>query len=80
MMNAQLYECVQKAQFGDRTAMQRIIEAYYPLIRKTAGAMAASTSKDFEQTIIEKVVRAVTNYDLDSVPDFISFCNNDSFS
>ncbi|MBB3113935.1 DNA-directed RNA polymerase specialized sigma subunit [Paenibacillus phyllosphaerae] len=74
MTNAQLYDDVRQAQLGDRGAMQRIIEAYYPLIRKASRSVPPAAAKDFEQTIIEKIVRAVHNYDLEAIPDFVTFC------
>lgn len=78
MTNDELFETVQRAQYGDRQAMQKIIEAYYPLIRKQTRTLDPSTSKDFEQTIIEKIVRAVHNYDITSLPDFITFCQTNT--
>ncbi|MFB9325929.1 helix-turn-helix domain-containing protein [Paenibacillus aurantiacus] len=77
MTNDELFENVQRAQYGDRPAMQSIIEAYYPLIRKQIRALAPTESKEFEQSIIEKIVRAVHNYDLNALPDFITFCHLD---
>jgi len=74
MTNEELYHSVQQAQYGDRQAMQRIIESYYPLIRKATRNLPPATSKDYEQTIIEKIVRAVHNYDLQSIPGIDDFC------
>lgn len=73
MKNSELFECARKAQFGDREAMRKIIDAYFPLIRKTSRTLSSLSSKDFEQFTIEKIVRAVHNYDLDSLPDFETF-------
>ncbi|GMK37470.1 hypothetical protein PCCS19_05240 [Paenibacillus sp. CCS19] len=74
MTNDELFQSVQQAQYGDREAMQRIIESFYPLIRKTARNMPPSASRDYEQVIIEKIVRAVHRYDLQSIPSFVDFC------
>lgn len=78
MKNYELYEWVRKAQFGDREAMGKIIDAYYPLIRKTSRTLSALSAKDFEQSTIEKIVRAVHNYDLDSLPDFEAFMHTET--
>lgn len=76
MRNEELYQCMQHAQLGDRQAMQRIIESFFPLIRKATRNLPPSASKDYEQTIIEKIVRAVHNYDLQSIPSFTDFCQH----
>lgn len=75
MRNSELYEFVCKAQFGDREAMRLIIEAFYPLIRKTSKTLSTLSAKDFEQSTIEKIVRSVHNFDLNSLPDFEAFIN-----
>lgn len=76
MTNNELYTCAKKAQFGDREAMRKIIDAYYPLIKKTSKSLSPQSSKDFEQSTIEKIVRAVYNYDLNLIPDFKTFLNS----
>ncbi|GFN31367.1 helix-turn-helix domain-containing protein [Paenibacillus xylaniclasticus] len=76
MKNEELFHCIQQAQLGDRQAMQRIIESFLPLIRKVARNLPSTVSKDFEQTIIEKIVRAVHDYDLQSIPSFTDFCQH----
>jgi hypothetical protein len=75
MTNDELFEYIQKAQLGDRQAMQLIIESFYPLIRSTGRYLPRSSYKDFEQFIIEKIVRAVHKVELTSLPDFIGFCS-----
>ncbi|MNO31502.1 hypothetical protein D3C76_214770 [compost metagenome] len=73
MRNPELFDLVQKVQFGDREAMRKIIDAYYPLIRKTSRTLSSLSAKDFEQATIEKIVRSVQNYDLNALPDLETF-------
>jgi|GEM_PF-1639822 len=69
-----LYDLVCRAKRGDKDAMERIVEAFRPVIRKASRGAKGQERDDLEQELTEKMIRAVYAYDLESVPDFTAFC------
>ncbi|RUS46740.1 helix-turn-helix domain-containing protein [Cohnella sp. AR92] len=80
-MENDLYELVQKAQDGDKEAMQSILSMFMPVIRSAKYKMKQDRQDDLEQSIIERIINKVQGYDMSKNPDFTSFCRNlsDSF-
>ncbi|MCZ8519753.1 MULTISPECIES: helix-turn-helix domain-containing protein [Paenibacillus] len=74
-MNSEtLYERVKRAQLGDQEAMNEIITAFLPLIRRTCRSVPPQEREDWEQGLILRLMKAVRTYDLSTVPDFRDFC------
>lgn len=74
--STKFYDVVLHAQNGDQEAMNSLIEAFRPLIRKTCGKLKYQDRQDIEQQLFEKIIYAVQSYDVRSIPDFHSFCES----
>jgi DNA-directed RNA polymerase specialized sigma subunit len=70
------YDVVLLAQNGDQEAMNGLIEAFRPLIRKVCGKLKYQDRQDIEQLLSEKIIYAVQSYNFQSIPDFHSFCES----
>ncbi|MBO8163440.1 MAG: helix-turn-helix domain-containing protein [Brevibacillus sp.] len=74
MSNVDLYDLVIRAKNGDKRSMKQIVDLFQPLIQKVCRRAKADERLDLEQHLTEKIIQAVYAYDLDSVPDYSTFC------
>jgi len=68
-----LRELVEAAQHGDQNALMEIVRRFDPLIKKVKRKMIHQERDDLEQEIMEKLIRVILAYDIDSPADFTSF-------
>jgi DNA-directed RNA polymerase specialized sigma subunit len=73
-MENELYDLVQKAQDGDKVALDRIIDMFLPAIRSARRKINREFQDDLEQDIVEFMINKIVSYDLSQTPDFSSFC------
>jgi len=73
MIGPDLYDLVVHAKSGDKAALEEIVELFRPAIRRACRRAKYQEQNDLEQLMAEKIIRAVYNFDLDSVPDFTQF-------
>ncbi|HWO95594.1 helix-turn-helix domain-containing protein [Paenibacillus ehimensis] len=69
-----LFDLVHFAQAGDKKAMLSLVERFTPLIRKSCRSVKQQDRQDIEQQILEKIIIAMKNYNLEEVPDYLAFC------
>ncbi|WP_240416634.1 helix-turn-helix domain-containing protein [Paenibacillus periandrae] len=80
MIEPDLYDLVVQAKSGDRGAMEEIVELFQPIIQKSCWRAKPQERLDLQQQMVEKIIRAVFAYDLESIPDFTQFTANISES
>ncbi|MFD1957534.1 helix-turn-helix domain-containing protein [Paenibacillus thailandensis] len=73
-MENDLFDLVQKAQSGDRAALQEIISMFMPAVRSAKYKIKSDRRDDLEQSIVETMIKKIMAYDLTSTPDFSEFC------
>lgn len=73
-MENELYDLVQKAQTGNKDAMQEIISMFMPAIRRARIKLKSDQQDDLEQNIVETIIKKIMSYDLGQTPDFTAFC------
>lgn len=73
MNQSDLYNLVQNAKQGDKDAMNQILVMFSPIIKKESNRAIKNERSDLQQHLNEKVIRAVHNYDMDSVPEIDEF-------
>ncbi|WP_051775305.1 helix-turn-helix domain-containing protein [Paenibacillus tyrfis] len=64
-----LFKLVKKAQGGDQSALWTIIKRFYPAIKKLRRKTNIQDQDDLEQEIIEKMIRAILTFDLNTPVD-----------
>lgn len=74
MKETDMFVLVKRAQNGDQDSMNQIIRFFRPVIRSVVLKARLQDHKDVEQTLSERIIRAVQSYDLNSIPDFSTFC------
>ncbi|MFC0211385.1 helix-turn-helix domain-containing protein [Paenibacillus chartarius] len=73
MAETDLFELVQRAKHGDRESLGEIITMFQPAIKKACSRVKPQERYDLEQIISEKVIKAIINYEMDSIPDYSGF-------
>ncbi|WP_438350933.1 helix-turn-helix domain-containing protein [Paenibacillus sp. FA6] len=73
MTDIDLFILVQRAKAGDKEAMNQIIVMFRPLIIKVSQRAKPNERSDLQQDIIEKVIRSVLSYDMNSLPDYTEY-------
>ncbi|NEW07920.1 helix-turn-helix domain-containing protein [Paenibacillus sp. SYP-B3998] len=74
MTNPNLYELVLKAKHGDKDSMNRILELFHPIIQQVCNRTNKNDRHDLRQHLAEKIIQSVIAYDMDTVPDYSTFC------
>lgn len=75
MKGQDLFTLVQKAKSGDKEAVNQIILMVQPFIQKVCRRAPPNERNDLQQHLTEKVIVAVKNYDMNSIPSFSQFVN-----
>lgn len=73
-MENELFDLAQKAQNGDKDALQEIISMFMPAIRCARYKLKSDRQDDLEQNIVETIIKKIMTYDLAQTPDFSAFC------
>ncbi|REK53529.1 MAG: hypothetical protein C6W55_13855 [Thermobacillus sp.] len=73
MIGHDLFTLVQKAKAGDKEAMKEILHLVEPFIQKACRRASPNEQNDLQQYLAEKVIVAVKNYDMNSIPGFAQF-------
>ncbi|WP_058300706.1 helix-turn-helix domain-containing protein [Gorillibacterium timonense] len=73
MIPDDLFLRVERAKSGDREAMEQIIDLFQPAINRVCLQAHPNERNDLRQALKEKVIVAVKQYDLASVPDYSAF-------
>ncbi|WP_019007837.1 helix-turn-helix domain-containing protein [Cohnella laeviribosi] len=71
-----LRELVGAAQSGDQIALLEIVQRFYPLIKKVKRKMILQERDDLEQEILEKIIRVILTFDINSSADLTYFRNS----
>lgn len=74
MKETDTFDLVMKAQCGDQESMNQIIKFFHPVIQSVVLKTRLQDQKDVEQVLSERIIRVVQSYDLNSIPDFSTFC------
>lgn len=70
MTSYELLSLVEKAKMGDKEAMIRMIQMFDPLIKKICRRSHPNERNDLRQHLTEKIIGAILNYDLSTVPEY----------
>lgn len=69
MLNPKLLQLVEQAQAGDDNAMESIIAQFNPLVEKVSREATPNEERDLQQYLHEKMIQAIYNYDISTLPD-----------
>lgn len=72
-LECQLYKLVKEAQSGHQFALRTIIKKFYPIVLKTRKRINIQEQDDLEQEILEKMIRAILTFDLNTPVDLTHF-------
>ncbi len=64
-----LFKLAKKAQGGDQSALWTVIKRFYPAIKKLRRKTNIQDQDDLEQEIVEKMIRAILTFDLNTPVD-----------
>ncbi|WP_238655565.1 helix-turn-helix domain-containing protein [Paenibacillus piscarius] len=78
-MMENLMNLIKKAKQKDRAAIATIIDKFTPKIQKSLYQTNAQNRNDLRQEVNLKMIEAINKYDLESVPGFWEFVNQNMY-